>query len=190
MVIMEAIFMSGFLCWDCFKNEDDTVLLFFYNRMSLPLIAASLVMPNPLPSLQSQNLEDLATRCINEKGYLKLEHGLFFRTAAILGNTLYTVIVSCTVIPYSLKNFGFVSRVRTKGLRFRTIVIFTIIWLLLFIINLIQIRQDQRNVAHYSDQPDEESQWGFGQVSAVCAWLPLVHTDMIETFGVWSERAL
>lgn len=191
--IMAAILFSGFLCRDCFDLfEYDTHALGFYIAIPRWLMSASQLIPYSLPSLQSQILKDFVTQCVNEKGYLKPEHGLFFYLVPALGMILDVIIWICIVIAYSLKYFGYLSRIRIKGLLSITIVVYTIHRLFLFVMYWIEYRQGQPKVAHYSDQPDEESQWGFGQVSAVCAWLPLAHVVMKETFDMcmWFEEFL
>ena len=188
-LILEAIIVSYGLCWNWFTGGIETIACLLYAPV-VSLLCLANYFVGIYSSSQHQRLKDLAARCVTERDYTKLAHSHFFHIAKSIGTALSMFISICIILIIPLKFSRCFSHVRLKYLSSIAILAFTVVWSLLLTLYWVEIKRDQRQIENVSNPSDVDFQWGFGQVSAVCAWAPLVNSIMIEIIGMCSKGVL
>ena len=153
-----------------------------------------------LPSLQTDILEGVMIWCVIERSYTRAVTRTTYRFVAALCGSGFGVLLLCEVLFAFFKNL--VQAARSQLRRFLStnstgylqisppskflrvgLLLGVACWMWIIISLMIGVERARQELQIASGFPNQDSQWGFGQVIAVVSWAPVLYEMLVKAIS-------
>ena len=153
-----------------------------------------------LPSLQTDTLEGVMTWCALERNYTPAVPRIMYGLMLAVGGSFFVALLLSAVLFGFFKNLiraarsqlrRFLSTNSTSYLHISPpskflrvgLLLGVACWMWIIISLMIGVERARQELQIASGSPNQDSQWGFGQVIAVVSWAPVLYEMLVKAIG-------